>query len=168
MSSTTSPHASVAGRIGWTRPQRTVSGRSNGGLLVEATITQHPELFSAALEVSVMDMLRFDKFTIGSAWTATSAHRAIRRVRTLLAYSPVRNIRAAWCIRRRSSRPAITTTAWSGHSFKFAAASGRPGRRPVLIRIDTDAGHSMSKPVHKLIDGAPTCWRSSSSSSGRR
>ena len=143
---------------GWTRPQRTaISGRSNGGLLVGATITQHPELFGAALaEVGVMDMLRFDKFTIGSAWTSDFGSPGDPdEFRTLLAYSPLHNIRAGVAY-----PPTLVTTGdhddrvVPGHSFKFAAAlqAAQAGDAPVLIRIDTDAGHGMGKPVHKLID----------------
>jgi prolyl oligopeptidase len=143
---------------GWTHPRRTaISGRSNGGLLVGATITQHPELFGAALaEVGVMDMLRFDKFTIGSAWTSDFGSPGDPdEFRTLLAYSPLHNIRPGVAY-----PPTLVTTGdhddrvVPGHSFKFAAAlqAAQAGDAPVLIRIDTDAGHGMGKPVHKLID----------------
>ncbi|MGZ8515236.1 MAG: prolyl oligopeptidase family serine peptidase [Candidatus Limnocylindrales bacterium] len=81
---------------GWTQPERIgVSGRSNGGLLVGATLTQHPELFGAAIaEVGVMDMLRFHRFTIGWAWTSDyGSADDPEQFRTLFAYSPLHNIR---------------------------------------------------------------------------
>ena len=143
---------------GWTRPDRiAVSGRSNGGLLVGATITQHPEPYGAALaEVGVMDMLRFDKFTIGWGWTSDfGTADDPDQFRTLMAYSPLHNIRAG------VEYPATLVTTGDhddrvvpGHSFKFAAAlqAAQAGDAPILIRVDTDAGHGAGKPVHKLID----------------
>ena len=143
---------------GWTRPARiAISGRSNGGLLVGATITQHPELFGAALaEVGVMDMLRFHRFTIGWGWTSDfGSADDPEQFRTLLAYSPLHNVRPGVAY-----PPTLVTTGdhddrvVPGHSFKFTAAlqAAQAGEAPVVIRIDTDAGHGMGKPVHKLID----------------
>ncbi|MBI2775986.1 MAG: S9 family peptidase [Chloroflexi bacterium] len=143
---------------GWTRAGRiAISGRSNGGLLVGATITQHPELSGAALaEVGVMDMLRFERFTIGWGWTSDYGSVADpEQFRTLLGYSPLHNIRPGTIY-----PPTLVTTGdhddrvVPGHSFKFAAAlqAAQAGDAPVVIRIDTDAGHGMGKPVGKLID----------------
>ena len=143
---------------GWTRPARiAISGRSNGGLLVGATITQHPDLFGAALaEVGVMDMLRFHQFTIGWGWTSDyGSADDPDEFRTLFAYSPLHNIRPG-----TAYPPTLVTTGdhddrvVPGHSFKFAAAlqAAQAGDAPVVIRIDTDAGHGMGKPVGKLID----------------
>jgi prolyl oligopeptidase len=143
---------------GWTRPERiAISGRSNGGLLVGATITQHPELFGAALaEVGVMDMLRFHRFTIGWGWTSDfGSADDPEQFRWLMAYSPLHNIRPGVAY-----PPTLVTTGdhddrvVPGHSFKFAAAlqAAQAGDAPVIVRIDTDAGHGMGKPVHKLID----------------
>src|SRR5687768_2362915 len=143
---------------GWTRPERIgVSGRSNGGLLVGATITQHPELVGAAIaEVGVMDMLRFHRFTIGWGWTSDyGSADDPEQFRTLLSYSPLHNIRPG-----RAYPPTLVTTGdhddrvVPGHSFKFAAAlqAAQAGEAPILIRIDTDAGHGVGKPVSKLID----------------
>ena len=143
---------------GWTRPARIgISGRSNGGLLVGATITQHPELLGAAVaEVGVMDMLRFHQFTIGWGWT--SDYGSVddpEQFRTLLAYSPLHNIRTG------VAYPATLVTTGDhddrvvpGHSFKFTAAlqAAQAGDAPIVIRIDTDAGHGVGKPVSKLID----------------
>jgi prolyl oligopeptidase len=142
---------------GWTRPDRiAISGRSNGGLLVGASLTQHPELFGATLpEVGVMDMLRFHRFTIGWGWTSDyGSADDPDEFRTLLAYSPLHNCRPT------SYPPTLVTTAdhddrvVPAHSFKFAAAlqAAQHGDAPVLIRIDTDAGHGSGKPVSKLID----------------
>jgi prolyl oligopeptidase len=143
---------------GWTRPGRiAISGRSNGGLLVGATVTQHPELFGAALaEVGVMDMLRFHRFTIGWGWTSDfGSADDPEQFRWLIAYSPLHNIRPDVAY-----PPTLVTTGdhddrvVPGHSFKFAAAlqAAQVGDAPVIIRIDTDAGHGVGKPVHKLID----------------
>jgi prolyl oligopeptidase len=143
---------------GWTSPGRiAISGRSNGGLLVGASITQHPELFGAAIaEVGVMDMLRFHRFTIGWGWTSDyGSPDDPDQFRTLLAYSPLHNVRPG------TDYPATLVTTGDhddrvvpGHSFKFAAAlqAAQAGDAPILIRIDTDAGHGMGKPVSKLID----------------
>ena len=143
---------------GWTRPERIgISGRSNGGLLVGAVLTQHPELFGAAVaEVGVMDMLRFDQFTIGWGWTSDfGSPQDPEQFGWLLAYSPLHNIRPGVAY-----PPTLVTTGdhddrvVPGHSFKFAAAlqAAQAGDAPIVIRIDTDAGHGMGKPVHKLID----------------
>ena len=143
---------------GWTSARRIgISGRSNGGLLVGASITQHPELFGAAVaEVGVMDMLRFHRFTIGWGWTSDygSADDS-EQFRWLIAYSPLHNLRPG-----TAYPPTLVTTGdhddrvVPGHSFKFAAAlqAAQGGDGPVIVRIDTDAGHGVGKPVSKLID----------------
>ncbi len=143
---------------GWTRPERIgILGRSNGGLLVGASVTQHPELFGAAVaEVGVMDMLRFHRFTIGWGWTSDyGSADDPEQFGWLLAYSPLHNIRPGVAY-----PPTLVTTGdhddrvVPGHSFKFAAAlqAAQGGEAPVIIRIDTDAGHGVGKPVSKLID----------------
>ena len=143
---------------GWTRPERIgISGRSNGGLLVGAALTQHPELFGAVVaEVGVMDMLRFHRFTIGWGWTSDyGSADDPDQFQTLLAYSPLHNIRDGLAY------PATLVTTGDhddrvvpGHSFKFAAAlqAAQAGDAPIIVRIDTDAGHGIGKPVSKLID----------------
>jgi prolyl oligopeptidase len=110
----------------------------------------------AVAEVGVMDMLRFHRFTIGWGWTSDygSADDA-EQFRTLLAYSPLHNIRPGG-----DYPPTLVTTGdhddrvVPGHSFKFAAAlqAAQAGEAPILIRIDTDAGHGVGKPVSKLMD----------------
>lgn len=143
---------------GWTRAGRIgISGRSNGGLLVGASITQHPDLFGAAIaEVGVMDMLRFHRFTIGYGWTSDyGSADDPEQFRWLLGYSPLHNVRPGVAY-----PPTLVTTGdhddrvVPGHSFKFAAAlqAAQAGDAPVVIRIDTDAGHGVGKPVSKLID----------------
>lgn len=137
-----------------------ISGGSNGGLLVGACMTQRPELFGAALPaVGVMDMLRFHKFTIGWAWTSDyGCADNQKEFAALYAYSPLHALRAGV----RYPATLITTADHDdrvvpAHSFKFAArlqacqASGGP---PVLIRIETKAGHGAGKPTAKIIDEA--------------
>jgi prolyl oligopeptidase len=149
---------------GHTRPDKlAISGGSNGGLLVGACMLQEPALFGACLPaVGVMDMLRFHKFTIGWAWVADygSAEDA-EQFRALLAYSPVHNTRAG-----TAYPPTLITTGdhddrvVPGHSFKFAAAlqAAQGGPAPILIRIDTRAGHGAGKSLDMLIDEAADRW----------
>lgn len=134
-----------------------IRGGSNGGLLIGAVETQRPDLAAVALpEVGVMDMLRYQKFTIGGAWApeyGTSDDST--QFKTLFAYSPLQNIKPG------TAYPAtLITTAdhddrvVPGHSFKFAATmqTAQSGQAPVLIRVDTRAGHGGGKPTSKQID----------------
>ena len=143
---------------GWTKPGRIViNGGSNGGLLVGAVLTQHPELIGAAVpEVGVMDMLRFAKFTIGWAWTGDFGDPADPvEYRWVRAYSPLHAIHPG-----TAYPPTLVMTGdhddrvVPGHSFKFAAAlqAAHAGDAPALIRIETSAGHGMGTPVSKLIE----------------
>ncbi len=142
---------------GYTNPRRlAIGGGSNGGLLVGAAMTQRPELFAAALPaVGVMDMLRFHKFTIGWAWTSDyGSSDDPEEFRALYAYSPYHNLRDG--VRYPST---LVTTAdhddrvVPAHSFKFAARlqEAHAGENPVLIRIETKAGHGAGKPTSKQI-----------------
>jgi len=134
-----------------------ISGGSNGGLLVGACMTQRPELFAAALPaVGVMDMLRFQKFTIGWAWCSEygSAETA-EEFEALYAYSPLHNLKPG----TRYPATLITTADHDdrvvpAHSFKFAAAlqAAHAGDQPVLVRIETKAGHGAGKPTTKVIE----------------
>ncbi len=144
-------------------PKLAISGGSNGGLLVGAAITQRPDLFGAALPaVGVMDMLRFNKFTIGWAWTSDyGTPENPEEFKALYAYSPYHNIK------KGTKYPAtLVTTAdhddrvVPAHSFKFASAlqAAQAGERPVLIRIETRAGHGAGKPTTKLIEEAADKW----------
>ncbi|MBI4784889.1 MAG: S9 family peptidase [Oscillatoriophycideae cyanobacterium NC_groundwater_1537_Pr4_S-0.65um_50_18] len=148
----------------YTSPQKlAIAGGSNGGLLVGACMVQRPDLFAAALPaVGVMDMLRFHKFTIGWAWCAEygSAENA-EDFPTLYAYSPLHNLQPG------TSYPAtLITTAdhddrvVPAHSFKFAAAlqAAHRGSAPVLIRIETKAGHGAGKPTAKVIEEVSDRW----------
>ena len=141
-----------------TRPQKlAISGRSNGGLLVGATLLQRPELFGAALPaVGVLDMLRFREFTIGWAWESDyGSVNDADEFKALFAYSPLHNIQPG-----RAYPPTLITTAdhddrvFPAHSFKFAAAmqAANPQGNPVLIRIETRAGHGAGKPTAKIIE----------------
>ncbi len=135
-----------------------ISGGSNGGLLVGATLNQRPELFGAALPaVGVMDMLRFHRFTIGRAWTSDcgSAEESPEAFQAIYAYSPVHHIK------RGAKYPAVLVTTADhddrvvpAHSFKYAATlqQAQGGDAPVLIRIETKAGHGAGKPTSKIIE----------------
>lgn len=138
-------------------PKLAIYGRSNGGLLVGACMTQRPELFGACLPVvGVMDMLRFHKFTIGWAWVSDygSADDG-EYFKTLYAYSPLHNIKPGI-----QYPPTLVITAdhddrvVPGHSFKFIATlqASQAGDAPNLIRIQTKAGHGYGKPIAILIE----------------
>ena len=139
------------------RSKLAISGRSNGGLLVGAVMLQRPELFKVALPaVGVMDMLRYHKFTIGWAWKGDygSSEDSVQ-FKNLVKYSPLHNIK------ENVEYPCTFVTTGDhddrvvpAHSFKFAATLQHKykGDRPMLIRIDTNAGHGAGKPKFKLID----------------
>jgi prolyl oligopeptidase len=147
-----------------TSPSRlAIEGRSNGGLLVGACITQRPDLFGAALPaVGVMDMLRFHKFTIGWAWASDyGSADDPEQFQVLYRYSPLHNIKPG------TEYPATLITTGDhddrvvpGHSFKFAAAlqAAQAGEAPVLIRIQTKAGHGFGKPTTILIEEQADIW----------
>lgn len=136
-----------------------ISGGSNGGLLVGACMTQRPDLYAVALPaVGVMDMLRFHKFTVGWGWSVEYGNSDDpAQFEYLYRYSPLHNLRPDTCY------PAtLITTAdhddrvVPAHSFKFAAELQRVQTcdRPVLIRIETNAGHGAGKPTSKRIEEA--------------
>ncbi|MEQ8998180.1 MAG: prolyl oligopeptidase family serine peptidase [Coleofasciculus sp. B1-GNL1-01] len=148
----------------YTRPQKlAIGGGSNGGLLVGACMTQRPDLFRAALpSVGVLDMLRFHKFTIGWAWCSDfGSPENLEEFKALYAYSPLHNLKPG------TAYPAtLITTAdhddrvVPAHSFKFAAAlqAAHAGDNPVLIRIETKAGHGAGKPTAKIIEEIADKW----------
>lgn len=148
----------------YTLPKKlAIAGGSNGGLLVGACMTQRPELFGAALPaVGVMDMLRFHKFTIGWAWCSDyGSPENPEEFQALYAYSPLHNLKLG------TAYPAtLVTTAdhddrvVPAHSFKFAAAlqEAHEGNNPVLIRIETKAGHGAGKPTAKVIEEISDRW----------
>lgn len=152
----------IAGK--WTSPQRlAIQGSSNGGLLVGAVMVQRPELFGAALpDVGVMDMLRFQRFTAGRYWTDDyGSSDNPEEFKALFAYSPYHNLKPG-----TSYPPTMVTTADTddrvvpGHSFKFAARlqECHVGTAPVLIRIESSAGHGAGKPVSKSIEETADMW----------
>ena len=144
---------------GYTRKERlAISGRSNGGLLVGAVTTQRPDLFQVSLPgVGVLDMLRYHTFTAGAGWAYDygTADESKEMFEYLLGYSPVHNTTPG------TAYPAtLITTAERddrvvpAHSFKFAAQMqyDHVGDTPILIRIDSNAGHGAGTPTDKIID----------------
>jgi prolyl oligopeptidase len=149
---------------GYTRRESlAIGGRSNGGLLVGAVMTQRPDLFGVCMPtVGVMDMLRFHKFTIGWAWVSDyGSPDDPDDFKVLHAYSPYHNIKKG-----RHYPPTMITTGdhddrvYPAHSYKFAAAlqETQAGEAPVLVRIDTRAGHGVGKPTTKLIEEHADLW----------
>ena len=145
------------------REKLAIQGGSNGGLLVGACMAQRPDLFGACLPaVGVMDMLRFHKFTAGRFWVDDygSADDA-EEFKALYAYSPYHNLKDG-----TAYPPTLITTADTddrvvpGHSFKFAARlqEAHEGEAPVLIRIETRAGHGSGKPTSMIIEEIADQW----------
>ena len=144
--------------VHWTNPQRlAIRGGSNGGLLIGAVEEQRPDLAAAAIaQVGVMDMLRFRQFTVGKAWE--SDYGSVddpQEFRALHRYSPYHNVR------RGAKYPATLIMTgdhddrvFPAHSFKFAAEMqhANPDGSPVLLRVESRAGHGAGMPTAKLID----------------
>jgi len=139
-----------------------ISGRSNGGLLIGACMTQRPDLFKVALPgVGVLDMLRYHKFTVGWGWSVEYGNSDNQnQFNYLIKYSPLHNV-------KKVAYPATMVTTGDhddrvvpAHSFKFAATlqKNQIGENPILIRIDKSAGHGAGKPVTKLIDEDTDIW----------
>jgi prolyl oligopeptidase len=146
----------------YTAPDRlALQGGSNGGLLVGAVVNQRPDLFGVALpQVGVMDMLRFQKFSVGSAWTSDygSSDDPVQ-FRYLLGYSPLHNIKAG----ARYPATLVTTSDHDdrvvpAHSFKYIATlqAQAGGDRPQLIRVETNSGHGASNLSKALDEAADT------------
>ncbi len=144
-------------------PRLVIGGGSNGGLLVGACLTQRPDLFGACLPaVGVLDMLRFHLWTIGWAWVSDyGSPDTPEEFRALLAYSPYHNVKPGTAF-----PPTLIVTAdhddrvFPAHSFKFAAAlqHAQAGPAPILIRIETRAGHGAGKPTSKIIQEVADMW----------
>jgi prolyl oligopeptidase len=139
-----------------------IHGRSNGGLLVGAVMTQRPDLAKVAIPtVGVLDMLRYHKFTIGWAWaTDYGTSEKQEEFNCLIKYSPLHNVKEA-------EYPATLVTTGDhddrvvpAHSFKFIATlqEKQKGSNPVLVRIDTNAGHGAGKPTSKQIEEYADVW----------
>ncbi|MFN3341858.1 MAG: prolyl oligopeptidase family serine peptidase [Flavobacteriales bacterium] len=141
-----------------------ISGGSNGGLLVGACMTQRPDLYKVAFPaVGVLDMLRYHKFTVGFGWIPEygSSEESEASFKNLFAYSPFHNIKEG------TNYPATMVLTGDhddrvvpAHSFKFAAMlqAKHKGDNPVLIRIETDAGHGAGKPTSKVIEETADKW----------
>jgi len=148
----------------YTKPGRlAIEGGSNGGLLIGAVINQRPELFGVAIpRVGVMDMLRYHKFTIGWAWESDyGSVNDSAEFNYLLGYSPLHNIRA------NIEYPAVLALTADhddrvvpAHSFKYIATLQEKykGSHPVMIRIQTKAGHGAGKPTRFLIEEQADIW----------
>jgi prolyl oligopeptidase len=135
-----------------TSAQLAIHGRSNGGLLVGAVMTQRPDLFAVALPgVGVLDMLRFHLFTVGAAWASDYGHPdEPEQFEDLLAYSPLHNVREG------AAYPATLVVTGDHddrvvplHSHKFIAAlqHAQSSAEPVLTRIEVNTGHGFGKPA---------------------
>ena len=141
-----------------------IHGGSNGGLLVGACMTQRPDLYAVAIpEVGVLDMLRYQKFTIGWAWATDygTVDDSPEMFEYLKGYSPLHNLKAG------TDYPATMVLTGDhddrvvpAHSFKFAAAlqAANSNKNPSLIRIDVKAGHGAGKPISKIIDAQTDMW----------
>ncbi len=143
----------------FTSPEKlSINGGSNGGLLVTTTLLQAPELFGAAVaQVPVTDMLRYHRFTVGRFWTGEygNAEENAEHFKFMYAYSPLHNVPAGI-----KAPPTLVTTADTddrvvpAHSYKYVATlqAAQTGSNPVLLRVDTKAGHGHGKPIYKQID----------------
>jgi prolyl oligopeptidase len=140
-----------------------IAGGSNGGLLVGACMTQRPDLFAVALPaVGVMDMLRYHKFTVGKGWIPEyGSSDDPEHFKNLLSYSPLHQLKDGV----KYPATMITTADHDdrvvpAHSFKFAAQlqKSHAGDNPVIIRIETQAGHGAGKPISKIIEEQADIW----------
>ncbi|TRX71382.1 prolyl oligopeptidase family protein [Carboxylicivirga sp. M1479] len=144
---------------GYTKPKYlAIQGGSNGGLLVGAVINQTPDLFKVAIpQVGVMDMLRYQHFTIGRYWATDygTSEDSPEMFQYLYKYSPIHNIK------KHLNYPAVMVTTADhddrvvpAHSFKYIATlqNTYKGQQPMLIRIETDAGHGAGTPTSKTIE----------------
>jgi prolyl oligopeptidase len=154
----------LTGAGGWTRTSRlAIRGGSNGGLLVAAVEEQRPDLFGAVIcQVPVADMLRYQKFTLGRYWIAEyGSAEAAGDFPFLYKYSPLHNVKDG-----TAYPPTLITTADTddrvdpSHSKKFAARmqAADGGKNPILLRVETKAGHGGGKPTTKILEEATDIW----------
>ena len=141
-----------------------IHGRSNGGLLAGAVMTQRPDLMAVSIPgVGVLDMLRYHKFTIGWAWAGEymSSEDSLKAFEYLYGYSPLHNVE------KGTAYPATMVVTADhddrvvpAHSFKFISElqAKHGGEAPVLIRVDVDAGHGAGKPTEKVIEEWADVW----------
>ncbi len=148
----------------WTdTPHLGINGGSNGGLLVGAVMTQRPDLFGVCFpEVGVLDMLRFQKFTAGFGWVPEygSADNSKAELDYLLKYSPLHNAKPAHYPATMVMTADHDDRVVPAHSFKFISAlqPAQQGDAPVLIRVETQAGHGAGKPTAKIIEEQADKW----------
>ncbi|HJM11855.1 MAG TPA: prolyl oligopeptidase family serine peptidase, partial [Candidatus Marinimicrobia bacterium] len=140
-----------------------IKGGSNGGLLIGAVLNQRPDICKVAYpEVGVMDMLRYEKFTIGHAWAVEYGSTSEEKhFNNLIQYSPLHNIQ------KGTHYPSVLVYTADhddrvvpAHSFKYAAVlqEGQGGKSPILIRIGQSAGHGAGKPTRKIIQEYSEKW----------
>ena len=151
-------------RSGITSPNYlAIRGGSNGGLLIGAVLNQRPDICKVAFpEVGVMDMLRYEKFTIGHAWAVEYGSVEIKEHFTnLVGYSPLHTIQTG------TNYPSVLVYTADhddrvvpAHSFKYVAAlqNGQGGSKPILVRIGQSAGHGAGKPTKKIIEEYAEKW----------
>ena len=141
----------------YTSPEKLgIEGRSNGGLLVGACMTQRPDLFKVALPiVGVLDMMRYHQFTIGHFWAGDYGRSDdSTQFKNLLTYSPVHNVKAVDYPATMVMTADHDDRVVPAHSFKFGAAlqANQTGKNPIILRIDRKSGHGAGKPTQKQIE----------------